>query len=247
MSVSLLHGRRRLPTPDETLQREGRGAHAYEQLRDMIVWGRLAPGSLLVEIDLAERLGVSRTPVRSALQRLQQEGYIGTAGSGRQARLVVSPLTVEDAFELFEIVGHVEGLAARRAAALAARERARLVTSLRQTNTRLLRASQAARPDTNLIFSLDYDFHRSYVDAGAGPRLLALHDAIKPQAERYNRIYTSVLVAEIRTSVEEHAQIIAAIEEGDRAAAELAARANFENAAKRLSSVIADLGERGTW
>lgn len=247
MSLPLAHDRPPLPATGEPLRREHRALHAYERLRYLIVWGKLAPGSLLIESDLAERLGVSRTPVRSALQRLQQEGYIGTAGSGRQARLIVSPLTEEDAFELFEIVGHVEGLAASRAAALDARDRARLAATLRQFNVKLLRASQTPRPDTNLIFGFDYDFHRSYVEAGAGPRLLALHDAIKPQAERYNRIYTSVLVSEIRISVEEHARIIAGIEAGDRNEAERAARANFENAAKRLSSVISDLGERGTW
>lgn len=247
MSTREIHGRRTYGPSVEAPQGEGRGAHAYEHLREMIVWGRLAPGSLLIESDLAERLGVSRTPVRSALQRLQQEGYIGSSGSGRQARLVVSPLTEEDAFELFEIVGQVEGLAARRAAKLNVRDRTRLVITMRQFNAELLRASQAARPDTNSIFGFDYDFHRSYVEANAGPRLLALHDAIKPQAERYNRIYTSVLVGEIRTSVEEHAEIIAGIEAGDPDRSDIAARTNFENAARRLSSVIADLGERGTW
>ena len=247
MNTIPAQNRRTYGPANEASQGEGRGAHAYEQLREMIVWGRLAPGSLLIENDLAERLGVSRTPVRSALQRLQQEGYIGSSGSGRQARLVVSPLTEDDAFELFEIVGQVEGLAARRAAKLDARDRTRLVITMRQFNAELLRASQAPRPDTNLIFDFDYDFHRCYVEAAAGPRLLALHDAIKPQAERYNRIYTSVLVSEIRTSAEEHAEIIAGIEAGDPDRSDVAARTNFENAAKRLSSVIIALGERGTW
>lgn len=228
-------------------QREDRVARAYDWLREMIVSGRLGPGSLLVETELAKRLGVSRTPVRSAFQRLQQEGYIGIAGDGRQARLLVSPLTQEDAFELFEIVGQVEGLAARRAAKLAVPERVRLVITLRQFNAELLRAAEADRPDPNLIFDFDYDFHRSYVEAGAGARLLALHDSIKPQAERYNRIYTSVLVGEIRTSAREHDEIIAGIEEGDPERAERAVRTNFGNAAQRLSSIITDMGERGTW
>lgn len=247
MTTRLIQGRKRQPPEGGASVRVGRGAHAYEQLRDMIVWGKLAPGSLLIEIDVAERLGVSRTPVRSALQRLQQEGYIRASGSGRQARLVVAPLTVEDAFELFDIVAQVEGMAARQAARLEVRGRTVLVGDLRRLNSDLLRSSQARRPDTNLIFGLDYDFHRRYVDAAAGPRLIALHDTIKPQAERYNRIYTSVLVGEIRTSVAEHAEIVEALSDGDAERAERAARANFENAARRLSSIIAELGERGTW
>ncbi len=55
----------------------------YEQLRHLIVHGHLAPGSRIVESDVAGRLGVSRTPVRGALQRLQQEGYIVDPSSPR--------------------------------------------------------------------------------------------------------------------------------------------------------------------
>lgn len=220
---------------------------AYEKLRELIVWGRLAPGTRIIERDLASRLSISRTPIRSALQRLQQEGYITTLGSEKQTRLSIAPLTIEDMRELFSIVGNVEGLAADRAARLASRPRTLLVTALRRLNTDLLHAAEARRPDPNWIFELDRDFHRTYVEAAAGPRLLAFHDAIKPQAERYNRLYTTSLVGEIRTSVEEHEAIVHTIAEGDPEAAEGAVRTNFGNAAERLSEVIVTLGERGSW
>lgn len=220
---------------------------AYEKLRELIVWGRLAPGTRIIERDLAGRLGISRTPIRSALQRLQQEGYVTTVGTGKQARLSVAPLTIEDARELFSIVANVEGLAARRAAELAAPARVALVRALKQLNGDLLTAAGAKRPDSNLIFELDRDFHRSYVEAAAGPRLLSLHDAIKPQAERYNRLYTTSLVGEIHTSVDEHNEIVQAITSGDPDQAERAVRTNFGNAAERLSEVIRALGERGSW
>src|SRR5205085_315994 len=80
------------------------------------VWGRLAPGSRVIESDIAERLGVSRTPVRSALHRLQQEGYIVGVGRGSEQRLTVAPLTQDDARDLFAIIGAIEGLAAQHAA-----------------------------------------------------------------------------------------------------------------------------------
>ena len=57
-----------------------RGTQAYEHLRELIVLGRLAPGSRLIETEIADRLGLSRTPIRSALQRLMQEGYISGPG-----------------------------------------------------------------------------------------------------------------------------------------------------------------------
>jgi DNA-binding GntR family transcriptional regulator len=224
-----------------------RMSEAYQKLRELIVWGRIAPGTRIIERDLARRLEISRTPIRSALQRLQQEGYVTTAGNGRQARLSVAPLTIGDARELFAIVATVEGLAGRLAARLDASHRAELVRTLRRLNADLLHAAQGVRPDPTFIFELDRDFHRAYVEGAAGPRLLTLHDAIKPQAERYNRLYTTALVPEIRTSVEEHNDIVEGIAAGDQERAEQAVRTNFMNAAERLSAVIATLGERGSW
>jgi DNA-binding GntR family transcriptional regulator len=233
-----------------TAKRATRGdriARAYEQLRELIIWGRLAPGSRIIESDIAERLGVSRTPVRSALHRLQQEGYIAGVGRQKEQRLVIAPLTQEDARELFEIVGSLEGVAARGAAALPDEPRRSLVHELRQLNDRLAEAAKAQRPEPIRIFDTDTNFHRCYVEAGAGTRLLALHDAVKPQAERYIRLYTSALVDEIGRSVTEHETIIERIASGNADGAQRSVERNWRNAAGRLSRVIATLGERGSW
>jgi DNA-binding GntR family transcriptional regulator len=64
----------RKPGTDVRKTRGDRVSQAYHQLRELIVWGKLAPGPRIIETDVATRLGVSRTPVRSAVQRLQQEG-----------------------------------------------------------------------------------------------------------------------------------------------------------------------------
>lgn len=228
----------------------GRGenvARAYDQVRELIVWGRLSPGSRIVESEIADRLGISRTPARSALHRLQQEGYVTALNRGKERRLIVAPLTQDDARELFHIVGQLEGLAARSAAELPAARRADVVARLRELNRDLAQVASAPRPDPLRIFDLDTAFHRTYVENGAGPRLLALHDAIKPQAERYIRLYISSLVDEITTSVEEHDTIIAHVGSGDPVAARQAVDTNWSNAALRLSKVIGALGERGSW
>jgi DNA-binding GntR family transcriptional regulator len=211
------------------------------------VSGRLAPGSRIIESEIADRLGVSRTPARSALHRLQQEGYVVALDRAKERRLVVAPLTQDDARELFQIVGRLESLAARLTADLEAAERGVVTWRLRELNAELAQVASEARPDPRRIFELDTAFHRAYVEAGAGPRLLALHDATKPQAERYIRLYTSSLVDEIRTSVDEHEVIVHAIDAGDVEAAQEAVEANWRNAARRLSRVIATLGERGSW
>lgn len=227
--------------------RPDRATEVYGKLRELIVRGRLAPGARITETDAAARLGVSRTPIRAALQRLQQEGYVVVSNTGRRARPVVAPLTREDATELFHIVGEIEGLAARYAAALNPKVRGQLVAELKSVNGALEEASAPKRRDANVIFELDEGFHRRYVEAAAGPRLLALHQAIKPQAERYVRVYVSSLVDEIHISVEEHGGIIRAIQAGDMDATQRAVLTNWRNAAARLSQVIDIVGEKGSW
>jgi DNA-binding GntR family transcriptional regulator len=224
-----------------------RVTEVYRQLRELIIRGRLAPGTRIIETDVATRLGVSRTPVRSALQRLQQEGYIVTSGTGQQSRLSVAPLTKEDARELLAIVSEVEALAARWAALKPEAERTRTAAELRTINRELADTIQTPRPDPYRIFDLDQAFHRCFVEAGAGPRLLTLHAAIKPQTERYVRLYISALMDEISTSVREHDAAASAIEAGDAYAAKDAVLTNWHNATERLALVIERLGERGAW
>lgn len=220
---------------------------AYDQLRELIVHGRLAPGSRIIESDIADRLGLSRTPTRSALHRLQQEGYVTALDRTKERRLAVAPLTQSDAMELFQIVGQLEGLAARAAAELPATERAQIVTHLRALNADLASVGRATSANPPRLFDLDTAFHRAYVEPGAGPRLLALHDAIKPQAERYARLYVNSLSNEISTSVAEHEVISRCIEAGEPDAAQQAVESNWRNAARRLSRVIGTYGERGSW
>jgi len=239
--------RYRYMTIPATQIRADRPTEVYVSLRDLIVRGRLAPGTRIIESEIAARLGVSRTPVRSALHRLQQEGYVIETDGGARARLSVAPLTKDDGEEIFNVVAEVEGLAARFAARLDAPDRGRVAGELRAINADLRRAAEAERPDPNRFFELDRGFHRRYVEASGRRRVIALHDAIKPQAHRYNYVYTSVLVDTIRTSASEHDEIIAALEKGDPDATQRAVQANWRNAAERLSVVIDRLGERGSW
>ncbi len=218
---------------------------AYHALRLVIVSGQLPPGSRISERLIADRLGLSRTPVRSALHRLEQEGFVAAMGRGRERRLIVAPLTMDDGREVMCIVGHLEGLAARSAALLPVARRREIVKSLRQANAELADAHEPG--DADQFFDLDHAFHSRYVDGVVGPRLLTLHRAIKPQSERYSRLYVSVLLDQVATSVKEHEKIAASIAKGDADAAQRAAETNWHNAAERLTRIIAKQGERGSW
>lgn len=220
---------------------------AYSKLRELIVRGRLAPGSRVIEADIARRLEISRTPVRSALHRLHQEGYIVANRTALQARLTVSPLTKEDSRELYWIVGHIEGLAGRLLAQQEKAVRARAAERLLACNVQLAKLAEEHHNEPGLIFDLDMGFHQVLVDSAAGPRLSAIHTAIKPQTERYWRLYASAITDQLGESVEEHSRIIGAIQRGDADETERAIQVNWQLGAKRLGRVIESLGERGSW
>ncbi len=213
----------------------------------MIIRGKLAPGTWIIEADLADRLGFSRTPVRGALHWLQREGYVTGSGNGAKSRLIVAPLTKEDARELYSIIGHIEGLGARLTAQLPMARRTRLIRNLKEINEGLAELATARRMDPNRIFDLDLSFHSQIVETSAGPRLLELHKSTQPQAERYWRLYASAILDELNTSVKEHNEIIRAISEGEPDAAERGIQLNWENGAERLAQVIDTIGERGSW
>lgn len=218
----------------------------YRELRALIVSGQLPAGARIAERAVVTRMGLSRTPVRSALHRLQQEGFVASVGRAGDQRLIVTPLTQDDGREIFLIIGHLEGLAAREASALPRARRAELVRRLRDINRALAVGARNRQPSSRL-FELDEEFHRTCVEGVVGPRLLALHRAIKPQTERYARLYVNVLLDELQTSVKQHAVIAAAIAAGDQDAAQHAAEANWQTAADRLTRLIAEHGERGIW
>jgi DNA-binding GntR family transcriptional regulator len=224
-----------------------RPEQVYLRLRELIVQGLLAPGSRVVETEVAARLGVSRTPVREALQRLQQEGFVVGAPGAQQARLTVAPLTRADVHELLNIVGEIEGLGARWAAALDPAERRALTKELKGLNAEFHRTGRTAPIDHGRLYEADERLHRSIVEASSGPRLIAMHDSVKPQAERYIRMYISMLTSDIRASVAEHDAIIDAIDAGESDDAQRAVQLNWRHAADRIGKVIEVAGERGSW
>ncbi len=240
-----------------TIKRKSRSAQvehgtslltAFQAIRELIVHGKLSPGTWIVESDLAERLGMSRTPVRGALHWLQREGYVLEQKSASKSRTFVAPLTKDDARELYSIIGRVEGMAGRETAALPHAERLDMVEKLRGINQKLLDIIADGRPSAaGGIFELDRNFHRAIVAAGAGPRLTILHHAIEPQAERYWRLYASSIINDLHLSVEEHDEIISAIEAGDAGRVESGLKVNWDNGCQRLARVIDMFGERGSW
>ncbi len=220
---------------------------AFQHIRQLIVHGNLAPGTWIIEADLSRRLGMSRTPIRGALQWLQREGYVIEQKARLNSRMMVAPLTHEDARELYAIVARIEGLAGRHTASLPRAQRDEVVAQITPINEALHDIAQSRQLNGRSIFDLDMQFHHVIVDAGAGARLKLLHAAVKPQTERYWRLYSSNILDQLDVGVEEHNTIIQAIANGQPEIAEAALIANWVNGAERIAQVIAQHGDLGTW
>jgi DNA-binding GntR family transcriptional regulator len=190
---------------------------------------------------------MSRTPIRGAIHWLQREGYILEHRNVKKSRMIVAPLTKEDANELYLIIGRLEGIAGRGVAALPATERKELCAQLQKLNDRLAVISKDRDAPPGEIFENDRSFHRLIIKYGAGARMTTLHKAIEPQTERYWRLYASSIIKDLYLSVAEHDEIIRGILAGDPDRVETGLQVNWLKGSERLGHVIEIFGERGSW
>ena len=236
-----------IPATNGTSDPANSVTRAFTELRQLIVRGHLPPGSWVVEAHVAERLGLSRTPVRAALQRLQQEGYVVTQHGSRRSRILIAPLTREDARDLYAIVGHIETFASTFVAGLPARERTALADTLEAFNGELHQIASQTPADPRRVFDIDKAFHATLVTAACGSRLSVLHQSITPQVERYWRLYASSIINELHLSVAEHNEIIRGTRKGDADIIAAGLRRNWAGGFERISRLIDVFGERGNW
>ncbi|HEY7477703.1 MAG TPA: GntR family transcriptional regulator [Actinomycetota bacterium] len=196
----------------------------WEELRDAIIELRLRPGEPLREVALAEQLGVSKTPLREAFARLEQEGLVETT-SFKGA--VVTSYSERDLREIYELRALLEGAAARTAA-----ERAdeRTLTALREVVDRSRRLRDAG--DLTGLAGLLGRFDLIVYDQVENERIGALIANLQAHLARIGRL-TESIPGRVEASVEEHAAIVEAIVARDPDGAERLMRAH-------IGSVLAD-------
>jgi len=207
---------------------------AYAALREEILSGRLTAGTPLSETELAERLGVSRTPLRAALARLALEGLVDTT-RGRTG--VVSTVSAGSITELFELREALETQAAR----LAARRRDPEVFDV--LADRFASAPELLRTGgTEAYYALIAEFDDALDDALGNPVYRGALDGVRLHLARARRIATDNPERLVR-SAEEHRLICAAIRDGDAA---LAASATTVHLKASLTTILDTLATRDT-
>jgi DNA-binding GntR family transcriptional regulator len=202
------------PDPADALQldRTSLSDQAYAKLRRIIVTGALKPGERLVERELAQRMGVSRTPLREAMIRLEHEGLVAALPSGG---VVVATLNEEEVRALYAIRVALEGYAARLAAEKASAARVAELQALVESQREAL-----ASLDLPRLENLSDQFHIALYATTEMQPLTQLIENYRRRAVNH-RIYDLYEPDEVRRGVDEHEQIVEAVchHRGDRAEA----------------------------
>ena len=186
------------------------GERATEALRRAILSGRYRPGERLVEDRLSVELGISRVPIREALRTLAGDGLVEVRPRRGATVATISPSTAQD---LIEVRAALEGLNAR----LAARHpQPKIIAEL----NRVLAAGNAAAARHNVadLVRLNAAFHDKLAEAG---RNTILWDIMRTLRERTGLVFARNTAARAGTDWSEHAQILAAVIDGDEELAAL--------------------------
>ena len=195
------------------------GDRIYDRVRADIVHGALRPNQRLIEIELAERLGVSRTPVRETLQRLTLEGLVQRTRGG----WVVHEHSRDEIRSIYEVRAALDGYAAFLAAGRATAGELDALEGLYPAGE----AALALDPDVQV--ELNERFHDGVIAAAGNPRLGQLSRASRQYYFNY-RIARQYDAEETRESIEGHRRILAALARRDGRAAESRAREHVDYA-----------------
>jgi DNA-binding GntR family transcriptional regulator len=199
-------------------------AGPYEKLKLMILDGELAGGEPLVERPLAERLGVSRTPVRETIFRLEREGLVRVV-EGKGA--FVASYTLEDMIEIYQMREGLEPLAAR----LACQHLAGAEIDHHEAQLKRYRARPALRQeDPGKWRLLGRDFHNMFIRASKNARLIRAIEGMQHQIELFRGLGRNINPrTDLKSAVEEHWEILQALRARNPQRAEKAVRAHLQN------------------
>lgn len=190
---------------------------AYRDIKADILAGRIAQDTILSERDLAERLGISRTPLRSALSRLERENIIGRLANGA---LLVRAVNVEQLLEIVQLRQILERAAAARAA------RFGITQELLASREAMMRYLGDSKATFEGFWRDDEQFHRAVAVAA---RLELLPDLLVEQRAIVQRSTIIRMDDNFADQAKEHIAVIDAIAQGDIEQARAAMSLHFEN------------------
>lgn len=203
-----------------------------ETLREAIINGVLKPGERLMEIQLAEELGVSRTPVREAIRKLELEGFVIMIP---RRGTYVADLSIKDVNEVFEVRTSLDVLAAGLAAERITDE------ELEQMERLLVQIGEyIEQGNMERIVEADSQFHDILYQASRNDRLVGIINNLREQLTRFRSMSMSY-PGRLKNTLEEHGRLVEAIAARDVELAQQLATQHMENSEQTL---LMDMNER---
>jgi DNA-binding GntR family transcriptional regulator len=199
---------------------------AYLKLRDWILDGTFSPGMQLRDKQLAVQLGVSRTPIREALLRLEEEGLVQTQPN---RCTFVTPIDFHNAFHLYSIVWTLEKLALEQAFDAITEE---AIQTMTEANEHFMQSMKQQEPLSSV--EADFDFHAVYVTLSQNKELEKIISEVKNKLKRWDLYYFDK-IKDAALSYEEHRQIIEALKQKDLLQAMKAVENNWKKSFSRFN------------
>jgi DNA-binding GntR family transcriptional regulator len=219
---------------DERINQKSLAEHIVAELEQKIVNGTLGPGQRIIEQALCKTFGVSRSPVREALQILESRGFVVREPRKGVSVAKVSPQEAED---IYRIRACLEGLAM----SLAVQNRTpELLQTLKKLNQQMVDA--AARQRIATYQAINERFHAALIAASGSLRLIQLIQSFDKQTVRYRLAVTSA-PGWMAHSTKIHEAIVAAFDAGEAEAAERIRRDSILSQAARFSEIFKGEGD----
>jgi len=222
-----------IPVKTKPINRSFMREEVYNTLLTWIMEGELRPGEKLLDKELAEKMGVSRTPVREALQRLEDKELVESSAN-RWTR--VSEVSIREPELIYPIIWSLEGLAVAQAMKHLAKGDFR---KMEQANNALKKALAERNPVKASL--ADLRFHDVFIERSGNHHLAAILRDLKMKCRRVEITYFKGYAC-AKYSLEEHDQIINALGSQDVALAQSLIRSNWQSSLRRLKNIEHSVG-----
>jgi len=201
----------------------------YDRLRTAIINGRMAPGTTLLQEQLAEQMGVSRTPIRDALDRLASEGLVTRSAGGR---VNVAELSFQELSEKYTVRSVLEGLALRLAAE-------RMNDRQLEELARILRKMREAveQNDAPSVTEYGADFHDTIIASCGNEFLIQTLQSLNDSIRRYRRVAATIPGRAMET-MHEHQQVYSALQSGETETAQQLIQEHIAHSQQQLEAAI---------
>jgi len=204
----------------------------YHILKERIIKGNLKPGEKILEVNIAKRLGVSRTPVREALRELAAEGFFAMKPN---LGMIVIGFSIEDLKEVLEIRKLLEGFATSIAAKKISKEEIKKIEKI------IKKMSISISKNDLLVYSdLNAEFHNLIFNICGNKRLIKIYDNLSNSEHRFRIRSLRNNPERLRYSLKEHQEILEALKRKDSEQAYKLSQKHIENI---LENILAHGGK----